>query len=319
MFSTRSRVLAAAAIAALQVFLASQASAHCFVGARFFPAGVVSDDPCVADEMSLPTFSTIVTPADDDGPATRVTSYSFDYAKRITPDLGIEVGGSFLKLTPQGLRGTSGWDNFDAGLKYQLYSNVAHEFVLSAGLDATLGGTGARRVGADSFSTLTPQIYFGKGFGDLPDSLAYLKPIGVTGVVGYGIPTRAETLTPNGTPDPDVTFNPRTLNYSFSLQYSLPYLQSNVHDTGLASIANHLIPLVEFSYQTPVNTPQKGRTVGTINPGFVWVERYYQVSVQAIIPANNRTGNNTGVIAQLHFYLDDIFPNSIGRPIFAAR
>ena len=33
----------------------SQASAHCFVGPRFFPATLVIDDPCVADEMSLPT------------------------------------------------------------------------------------------------------------------------------------------------------------------------------------------------------------------------------------------------------------------------
>src|ERR1700722_7954767 len=33
----------------------SYASAHCFVGARFFPATLATDDPCVADEMSLPT------------------------------------------------------------------------------------------------------------------------------------------------------------------------------------------------------------------------------------------------------------------------
>ena len=30
---------------------------------------------------------------------------------------------------------------------------------------------------------------------------------------------------------------------------------------------------------------------------------------------NERTGNNVGVIAQLHFYLDDLLPN-IFRPIF---
>jgi hypothetical protein len=33
----------------------SAAFAHCFVGPRFFPATLVIDDPCVADEMSLPT------------------------------------------------------------------------------------------------------------------------------------------------------------------------------------------------------------------------------------------------------------------------
>ncbi len=33
----------------------SSALAHCFVGDRFFPATLVIDDPCVADELSLPT------------------------------------------------------------------------------------------------------------------------------------------------------------------------------------------------------------------------------------------------------------------------
>jgi hypothetical protein len=36
-----------------------------------------------------------------------------------------------------------------------------------------------------------------------------------------------------------------------------------------------------------------------------------------MIPVNRQSGGNVGVIAQLHFFLDDIFPNSLGRPIFA--
>jgi len=36
---------------------ASDALAHCFVGGRFFPATLATDDPCVADEMSLPTIA----------------------------------------------------------------------------------------------------------------------------------------------------------------------------------------------------------------------------------------------------------------------
>ena len=34
---------------------AAEACAHCFVGPRFLPATLSTDDPCVADEMSLPT------------------------------------------------------------------------------------------------------------------------------------------------------------------------------------------------------------------------------------------------------------------------
>lgn len=285
------------------------ASAHCFIGARFFPATLSSEDPCVADELSLPTFTTIREPGEDDG-TRRTNSYSFDYAKSITPDFGLSVGRSFLNIKPQGLSTVNGWDNFEVGAKYHLFKDPVHEFILSAGVDVDLGGTGSRRAGAESFSTVTPQIYFGKGFGDLPESLALLKPFAVTGVIGYGIPSRSAT---------GDEFSPRTLNTAISIQYSLPYLQANVRDTGFASIANHLIPLVEFNFETPVNTPQKGQSIGTINPGFIWAEKKYQIGLQAIIPANNRTGNNVGFLAQLHFYLDDVFPNSIGKPLFGAR
>src|ERR1700737_3677464 len=48
------------ALALALVFAAlpcTDAFAHCFVGARFLPATLATDDPCVADEMSLPTVS----------------------------------------------------------------------------------------------------------------------------------------------------------------------------------------------------------------------------------------------------------------------
>jgi hypothetical protein len=45
---------------------------------------------------------------------------------------------------------------------------------------------------------------------------------------------------------------------------------------------------------------------------------YFQVGVEAIIPINSASGTNIGAIAQLHFYLDDIFPNTIGRPLFGS-
>ena len=42
-------------------------------------------------------------------------------------------------------------------------------------------------------------------------------------------------------------------------------------------------------------------------------------AVEAMIPINKASGKHVGVIAQLHFFLDDIFPNSIGKPIFSER
>src|SRR5712692_11428617 len=58
---------------------ASQAFAHGFAGKRFFPATLQTDDPFVADELSLPTLTK--NPADPSGGQ----SYSIetDIAKRL--------------------------------------------------------------------------------------------------------------------------------------------------------------------------------------------------------------------------------------------
>lgn len=63
-----------AAIGAGVLFLAAEASAHCVIGSRFLPATIASEDPCVADELSLPTVSWFRSPATADEPATRETA-----------------------------------------------------------------------------------------------------------------------------------------------------------------------------------------------------------------------------------------------------
>ena len=77
------------ACAACELGATSRAYGHGFAGARFFPATLSTDDPFVADELSLPTVSTIRT-SDDGG--TRESDISVDIAKRITPEFGIEIG-----------------------------------------------------------------------------------------------------------------------------------------------------------------------------------------------------------------------------------
>jgi hypothetical protein len=313
-FRIRARALAVVIGAAVPL-LPAEALAHCYVGARFLPATLTSEDPCVADELSLPMMSWFRNPASGDNPAVRETTIAFDFAKRLTPELGISVGRNYLIQRPEGMPTVRGWDNLAVGLKYQLYTNAAHEFVLSLGLDVDVGGTGSKRVRAESFSTLMPAIYFGKGFGDLPDSVALLRPFAVTGTVGYGIPSRAGSVNPD---TGDIEWNPHTLVTGFSLQYSLPYLQQNVRDTGFAQIANHLIPLVELALTTPLDRGQSGLTTGTVNPGFIWSEKYFQVGFELLIPVNSRSGNHVGFLGQLHFYLDDIAPDTLGRPLFMA-
>jgi hypothetical protein len=297
--------------------------AHEIVGNRFFPATLTVDDPGVNDELSFPTVSSFKT---GDDPPFRQRDFSGEFSKRITEAFAISIGSTYSSLGPPGGLtgvGARGFQNLETTFKYRLFKDPAHEFVMSAGLSIEWGGTGADSVGADPFNTYMPMVWFGKGLGDLPDTLSWLRPVAITGQVGYAIPGRNSTTTFGIDPDSgqvtaDTEFHPRVLNWGGTLQYSMPYLKSAVVDLGLPEFINHLIPLVEASLQTPVaNTLTSGTvTTGTINPGFLWVESRFQIGVEALIPINRQSGKNVGVIAQLHFYLDDIDPRGIGRPIF---
>jgi hypothetical protein len=289
--------------------LADNTDAHGFAGPRFFPATLSTEDPFVNDELSLPTVSTM---GMREG---RETEIAVDIAKRITPHFGIEAGETFLDLNPNGEPETSGFGNLELGAKYQFFTSERREMILSLGAVVEIGGTGQKRVGAETFSTWSAAFFFGKGLGDLSDNLAFLRPIAVTGLVGVAIPTSASTRSA----DMDIERHPSVLQYGCALEYSLIYLQEQVKDIGLRAPFDRLIPLVEFSCETPLNRGQGGQTTGTINPGVIWSSKYAQFGVEAVIPINDRTGTSVGVIAQLHFYLDDLFPRSLGRPLFVSR
>ena len=291
------------------------ALAHGTAGKRFFPATLTTEDPFVADELSLPTISTIKTPASGDAPATRETNFSVDVSKRITENLGVGFGATYKQLRPDGGDTQRGFDNAAASVKYKFYQSNEHETILSAGVDWDIGGSGSKRVGAESFSTVTPALFFGKGFGDLPDSAMYLRPIALTGSVGIGIPNRANRSSLNDDGDVVIERHPHLLKLGFAVEYSLPYLQAFVKDVGLREPFNQLIPVVEFALTTPLDRGG-GPTTGTINPGILWAGRYMQLGLEAVVPINHQTGSRVGWIAQIHFFLDDIFPTTIGKPIF---
>ena len=300
----------------LSMFAVSgEAMAHGFAGKRFFPATLVTDDPFVADELSLPTISQQKFGASGDEPASKETAVSADWTKRITEDFGVGFGASYLQVQPEGGERARGFDNLEASLKYQFFKSEPHEAILSAGVDVDIGGTGAKRVGAESFSTFTPSIFFGKGFGDLPDSVQYLRPFAITGQIGVSIPSRSRSTFVNDEGEEDVEQHPNFLQWGFSFQYSLIYLQSFVKDVGLKEPFNRMIAVVEVPLSTGLNRGASG-TTGTVNPGLIWSGRYAQLALEAQIPINNRSGRGVGWIAQLHFYLDDMFPTSFGRPIF---
>lgn len=272
-------------------------SAHGFVGDYFFPPTITTDDPFAVDEFPFPTVSWFKA-----GGVT-TTDIGFEFDKEIFPKFALSIAGDYLFQKPDGEPGVSGWNNFVLGAKYQLWENEAHYAIFSAGARWQIGGSGSSEVGANSANVFTPTIYYGKAFADLPDSLNYAKPLAITGTLGLDLPTRYE---------------PNNLQWGFSVQYSLLYLQEQVKDIGLPAPFKTMVPLVEFSMTSPLNRGG-GQTTGTINPGILYENPRFQIGAEALIPVNSASGQGVGFIVQIQWFIDDILPKVFGHPIFGGH
>jgi hypothetical protein len=274
--------------------------AHGFVGDRFFPTTIATDDPFATDELLLPSVSYMKSPSSDGNPGVKTANVGFEFTKEILPKFALGVSGDWLLQKPDGGPSVNGFDNFALSAKYQFWQNERHEAILSVGAEWEIGGSGSDSVGADPDGAITPTLYFGKGFGDLPDSLRYARPFALTGTLGEHLALGSE---------------PDALEWGFALEYSLPYLHSQVQDIGLRGPLKNIIPVVEFAFDTPENRGG-GETTGTINPGLFYEARYFQLGAEAVIPVNSASGDHVGVAVQLQIFLDDIFPKVFGHPIF---
>ena len=283
-----------------------------YVGDRFFPSTLAITVPTAADFYNPPYFVRL-----PDTATTREIDIPTTYSRLVTRDLSVFFTETFRVIDDVNSGRRSGFDNLVIGTQYQLYTNPAHQFIFTVGGTAAIGGTGSSQI-ASSFSTLTPTVYIGKGFGDLPDSVAWLRPLTISATAAVAVPTDSTSLTtttlPTGATTLSETINPKILQLGFALEYSLV----NNYYTGANRTGTRYpegwVPLVEFTMATPLNGPLAGKTTGTVNPGVIWVNRYLQIGVEAIIPINASSGRDVGVRAQAHLYLPAIFPGL--KPMF---
>ena len=293
---------AAALAAVIWLGASPNARAHAVCGNRVFPATLTMDDPGIGDELSLPTIQYLPIPATGGNSAGHSVDYGFEWDKTITRDLGIAINDDYF--TRHGsTQNLHGWDNLTVTLKDELPCWDAHEFLASVGVIRNFARTGSSQLinaGAiGNVSTTAPTLYLGKGLGDLP--IGYLRPFAVTG-----------ELSRQFSDSPEVS--PNSWAYAASLQYSVPYLQQHVKALNLPAFMGRLIPLIEFSY----SSPDHGTPTGTIAPGVLYEGNTWQLGAEALIPANTATRQKQGAgfIVQVHFFLDDLLPNSLGKPLF---
>lgn len=291
---------ASGAVITAMVMGTYSAQAHGFVGDYFFPPTIATDDPFATDELLLPLVSYFRSPTGPDSPTQGTTDTGFEFDKEIIPKFALGISGDYLYQKQQGMEQVTGWGDFGMSAKYQLWQNDTHQVIFSAGLLWQIGGSGSQLVGADSASIFTPTVYFGKALGDLPDSLAYARPLAITGTLGENLPTSAH--------------DPNSLAWGIAVEYSLHYLQTQVKDIGLPQPFSSMFPLVEFNMTSPENR-DGGDTTGTINPGVLYDSTYFQLGVEAQIPVNSASGHNIGAVVQLEIFIDDIWPKVFGFPL----
>ena len=325
------RSLAAALGCAGLIAFIPPARAHVVAGARVFPVTLTFDDPGVNDEVSLPAFSYQRSGADGGSGPSHAFDFGFEYDKTITPTTALIFNDGDDVIQTNGSKTQAGFETVFITGKWQLYTNGPHEFVVSLGIIRELGGSGTDHVGADHYGSTAPTGYFGKGFGDVP--VPALRPFAITGELSYTIVDKElKAFTP---PAPGIAagaggeaspasgiaaqFNSGNNNAwsgAASLQYSIPYLQTQVRHYELPHLFDKLIPLVEVTWTSPASSPSSQGTTWTIAPGAIYLAQWGEVGIEALIPANRASGTNVGAVALFHIFLDDLLPHSLGKPIF---
>jgi hypothetical protein len=296
------------------IAISHAAQAHGIVGNRVFPGTLAFDDPAVMDELVLAG-----TGLKHPGEGADVTDnrIGWSFTRLLTSTVSVGFEGGWLHRN-WGVSQRSGFDGIALTVKDLLYKNELHEVMISADLAWRVGHSGAQGVGANKPDTLSPGIFFAKGFGDAPDTLSWLRPFALTGAITLEHPMTGTSINfgieQTGQLGPMFTRNVDTMHWGFSIQYSTFYLTNRYRAGKLPKDEplHQFIPLVEFAF----DTPRGEKTAATMNPGMAYVGGAWQLAAEAIIPLNSEGGRTIGVRGHLFLFLDDLFPALFGKPVF---
>lgn len=300
----RQIIWAVAGLAGIAALLLGGAPTRAYTAAgdRQFPSTLVLPQFAPGDEFYIWDQSMPQSPAGI-GTPWHESDFSGAFAKTITDRLGVTIEDTWTHLRTVKRGSQWGMQNPDAELKYLAIDNPAHEFLMTVGLDREFGDIGAARVGAFTSGATTPRLYLAKGLGDL--DIGYLRPFAVGALLGY---QAADTA-------------PRPALYTpgFFVEYSLPYLESKVQALPLPEFFRHLTPITEVQFMAPSGRSFGMRTMATIAPGLSYAGAGWELSAEGMFSGTHATGRGVAGIVQLHFALDYLFSDTIGKPLFSAR
>jgi hypothetical protein len=292
----RKAVLGSAAAFVLGM-CAPRAGAHGVVGQRTFIEPFITEDANPKNEF------VIARPEWIDSRDGHELSEGFGLEKKLADRLSLTLDSAWDHVSPGASDepSESGFDDLGIALKYAFFVNPDHESIASFAVEST-APTGSAAVGAEKSWAFKPFFLYGKGFGDLPDRLRYLRPLAVQGDFGPEVSAGPGTAT--------------TFAHDICLQYSIPYLQAAVRDFGIGWPFNDLIAVSEFNFEHGVHGEEDGSDVISMTPGIVYMDRFVEIGFGGRVPLSSaaRDEFGWGLIGIVDLFIDDIFPWSRWQP-----
>lgn len=282
--------------------LPGAAAAHGVVGARSFI------EPFITEDVNPKNEFVIARPEWDHAHDGHALLYGFALEKKLANRFSLALDSKWARLDPGGpdRASASGFLNLGITLKYAFFVDPEREAILSAALEST-APTGAGDVGAERGWSFTPRVLYGKGLGDLPRSIALLRPLAVQGEAGAEVSADRGATT--------------VVAHDVAFEYSVPYLQSAVRDVGLRWPLDDLIPVVELNFEHAVNGAASGTSRIFATPGIVYMDRWVEVGMAGRFPLNGgaRDELDWGLIWIVDLFIDDVFPWTRWQPLGGRR
>ena len=98
-----------------------------------------------------------------------------------------------------------------------------------------------------------------------------------------------------------------------------------IDDDQMPEIFSKLVPAFEGIFSTPISNTGPSmpgqwvhETTGVVGPSIYYIGQYFEVGLMAQIPVNAASGRHVGALAVIDFFLDDIAPDTLGKPLFGA-
>ena len=210
-------------------------------------------------------------------------SESLYLEKTISPKSSFSLFVGYQRLEQEGEQtSASGFTNLGLAYKRMLVSIPRHEFVFTINPSLELP-IGSRSIGSESHPRAGGELLFQKGFGDLPESLRMLQPVGLEGDVGW------ESKVTGARDD--------LISADLELEYSLAYLDANVARGVVPYALRDITPHLDFSYAQYLSAHRNSSQPDfELTPAIAWLNSTFEINLGVEV-AVNRAAQGTGAVA----------------------